>query len=800
MKDVSARGAIFTIGSGSKLGPLFDCVIAVAVTVVLALPIVTYLALGIDLIAISEESVGYRYFYSLRLLNGDVGNPWLPQGQLVGLFHQFIQVLLSVSGYAAQSLERQIEAFTIVATLLPLLLTGLTLPFVTSAIPSRSGKLVYAAAILLAAYQVRAGGGYHLLLPDYYAWVMPLASIGLGVVLRITDQVSTPGLRAAALLGLYAGICISIKPTYVFLPILIGPLLLLACRRPLDLIELALVSVGIAGATALLISLAYYQGDYALASAHFSLAQFGDIRADASSSASDWVEIALFGALDLATIGLFFPLILGVSIVFIPGRLNSALLLPSALILIFIAYTRFYPPTIIEFSVFSVVLAFAWWRIVVRPIRIVAADTGLYRWCLPGQKGRNFEKILAAVLLVFVVIRVVDFFAIYTKDFTVASQAAKALRVIRESGEKVLIVIPNNDLRPLALETAIYKGGMDLSDYAWPSSPLVAKAAPNIHFIASRDARVDPLSFNHVVYVSIGSDDKEKKNIEVNFGVLMSAFSCDDHLSMARASTNFFLPAIKNRIKFRSLYYPTEPESQRYLTICNRKPIEELDISDRLSSSAILYRGQIISNIGNKLIRYLGRGLDDYLSSDMVDHLTGKNSSDLDIRWSENRWWIEAPTSVFHRHDLDPDGSKKTYWTSGELAPYQIKFIQESYRRGRLVVRSGDIAKGLRIYGSNFPDPGPVSVLMEVRVPKESRSPTIALSLTGEGGQQVTNEIIVPNDGQWHSVSLSGVVSQYTSKDNYSIGYDISREGDIFELRSLVVLNMALPDSLVRPK
>src|SRR3990167_8631772 len=56
----------------------------------LAITLFVLNANGISQIGFNEESIGYRYFHSLRLLYGEHEFPWLPQGQLIGLIHMLV--------------------------------------------------------------------------------------------------------------------------------------------------------------------------------------------------------------------------------------------------------------------------------------------------------------------------------------------------------------------------------------------------------------------------------------------------------------------------------------------------------------------------------------------------------------------------------------------------------------------------------------------------------------------------------------------------------------------------------------
>src|SRR5215471_13702059 len=73
--------------------------------------------LGISPSGFFEESVGYRYFYSLRLAFGGE-HPFLPQGQFPTLVYVIIQWVLSAF-YPADQLFPRIDVFSLAAVAIP---------------------------------------------------------------------------------------------------------------------------------------------------------------------------------------------------------------------------------------------------------------------------------------------------------------------------------------------------------------------------------------------------------------------------------------------------------------------------------------------------------------------------------------------------------------------------------------------------------------------------------------------------------------------------------------------------------
>ena len=66
-----------------------------------------------------EESVGYRYFYSLRMMYDVNAFVFVPQGHLMGIVNQVIQGLLTALGFPPNVLFPRIDLFSYVAVAVP---------------------------------------------------------------------------------------------------------------------------------------------------------------------------------------------------------------------------------------------------------------------------------------------------------------------------------------------------------------------------------------------------------------------------------------------------------------------------------------------------------------------------------------------------------------------------------------------------------------------------------------------------------------------------------------------------------
>src|SRR5436853_5217913 len=107
----------------------------------LLFPLLYFWFSGFELSSLGEESVGYRYFYSLRLLYGNDETPWLPQGQFVGLFHQLIQIILTKIGFSPSEILNRVELFSYIASSLPIIFTIFSFIWAVTPFKSKLGQI-----------------------------------------------------------------------------------------------------------------------------------------------------------------------------------------------------------------------------------------------------------------------------------------------------------------------------------------------------------------------------------------------------------------------------------------------------------------------------------------------------------------------------------------------------------------------------------------------------------------------------------------------------------------------------------
>lgn len=233
-----------------------------ALTLLQALPWLWFLCHGISLISCASESIGYRYFHSLRLVRGEQSTIWEAQGHTVGVLHEFFQWLLDRGGIT--DLRVRIDLFSYGTLAANSLVFGfVACRIARSPLVDLTARYLIAAVALFGVY----GSWWGLAasrLPDYYTWEVTLTTACLGLfVVHQAAPARGRGLARATALGALAGAMAGVKITLLpaaFLPLL--PLLLVGgeslWRR---LLRLAVWGLAAAATLAALVA-AYYLFDF----------------------------------------------------------------------------------------------------------------------------------------------------------------------------------------------------------------------------------------------------------------------------------------------------------------------------------------------------------------------------------------------------------------------------------------------------------------------------------------------------------------------------------------------------------
>lgn len=527
-----------------------------ALTVALGLlfPIILFAWQGLSLAGISEESTGYRYFYTLRMLYGEHERPWLPQGHLVGLVHIALQLLLTAIGYPPTQLSPRIDLFIYLAAALPHLATAAAFLCAARPLATALQKFTLAALLVALSFAWTTGAGSHLIQPDYLSWVGAVSLLTLGWLLRLLRDPHPANLRQMVQLGLFAGLALAIKPTYLVFPLTIGALLLAHSWGPLRLGALSadgtsqpiqhspsasLPRVLAWGLTSLVLALlvwgltvwAYYLGDLAASLAHWPrlIGFVGEV--GSPERFHSWLLTStLQGHVDITVLSLMLLPILGLSLFLLPRPAASLSLLVGLVASGFVAYERFYPATLIETNAYFLVASTVWTVAAFSPWAASVtkrARPALLTW--PGGLVVKCAAILAIVGLV--VSEAVQFWIIHQPVLNASSAASARLNeFLAEGSGRTLFLIPDNDARPITVDSAIQKGGTDLGRGGWGDSRFVEAMVPDRSYALDTPNLRRPLDlypFEKLVFVSPAADRAAAlERLASVFGITTVAFDC----------------------------------------------------------------------------------------------------------------------------------------------------------------------------------------------------------------------------------------------------------------------------------
>ncbi|WP_147041204.1 hypothetical protein [Skermanella aerolata] len=562
---------------------------------------------GLKLSGGAEESVGYRYFYSLRLLYGQNEAPWLPQGQLIGLLHQALQLALSAAGFPVADLGDRVELFSYLSALLAACAGAAAFLFAARELRSAIGTWALAAALVTCAYSLRSGGGYHLVLPDYYAWVMPLGLVGLALALRVLNEQTIRSAGPAIRLGVYAALCAAMKLTFLVFPIIVALLMLPRFRAPGVFGRSIGSAVLVAAAVLFGVTVLVYHGDHTAIGRHFDIAEMAALQTSAAESLWQRLEVNLFGnPLDLATLALVWPVLLVLSLVFMPNRPVTAALLPSSILSAATALQRFYPPTLIEVNMAFLVALTIW-------LSAVGIPYLRQRFAVAPIPLRLAPSVVLVLLGLAGITGAARFFDLFTPAFRAATEAAGVVDAFVHAGPgRTVVLIPFNDLRPTTIDTALAKGGtdvhLDTNVNVWGVSPLVHGLVKDRDFLISvANADIRPNEYERLVFVTYkGRTDEILKLNAERFQFNPDLFECAELLGLGSAPFNFFLPAVKAGRRFTSDFTPYAPDQERVLVGCRKRPVTGVRKAADMVSNALLVGGRMYSLQDGRLFETVG--------------------------------------------------------------------------------------------------------------------------------------------------------------------------------------------------
>ena len=242
----------FSIRSRQRLLWILAAVVSLAA---LGIPFLIHSASNYTYLHFAHENLSYRYFFNIRVLDGQGSAVWLPQGQLISALQNFIAFgIARFGGYSLLDVERTLDLYGFLSNLLIL---GSYFAVALTAVLVRNLTWFDRAMVLMVApltvFIIKGVAFYYILLPDYYP--LSIVLISATVLLVLVQLRSRAGFswKNIVITGAFCGLAASNKLT------LAGPaglaVLIAAARAPFSvgLFVGRLVVAGIVGAIVLLL-------------------------------------------------------------------------------------------------------------------------------------------------------------------------------------------------------------------------------------------------------------------------------------------------------------------------------------------------------------------------------------------------------------------------------------------------------------------------------------------------------------------------------------------------------------------
>ena len=454
--------------------------------------------LGVRLSGQYEESLGYRYFYSLRQIADADTYVFLPQGHLIDTFHQALNLLLNLVGPPMTDVATRIEVFGYGSVLTAHLLVSIAVAWLASYQTGVARKLLVTLLAVLPYFIPAIYGFSNLLVPDYLVWIPVVTTVTAALVTRAFHSPNGPwtGIDTASVAGLTA-IALGVKVSLLVFPAALGGILLIMRERLLRSALLGTLSLllGITGWLLILVVNFHGRTDHLL---HFFRDQSIFLQSVGTTMPFvQWWSGTIGKAVWVVRACALLPL--GLAVVALTARRRPGVALAVGLGLgsagsLFILHSRDNPTTWQEatcYLCFSIAVLLC-----ARP----AAPARIFRLVL--------NWLVVAALGVQVAIGLhhyIRYFLPYLTSLTPAQQAAAT--ALEGSDDRIAFLIPDNSYRPLTLDSAVWKGGANILEGGrFGASPLVRSFFPhrNYFYGAPESFAANPLDlagFTRLVFV-----------------------------------------------------------------------------------------------------------------------------------------------------------------------------------------------------------------------------------------------------------------------------------------------------------
>jgi hypothetical protein len=165
------------------------------------------------------ESLAYRYFASMRILNGDAEGIWLPQGYLINIVqHVIVFFTKNHLNFNSEALRQNFNIFGYATNVVIVFFAALisAYAFFSKKLDSID-RTAFVFTLLIPVYGFLGQGIYYSILPDYYHLNIVLVSLTVLIFFVEFKNQKHIEYKRAFLLGLFVGLCTSNKITMLLI-------------------------------------------------------------------------------------------------------------------------------------------------------------------------------------------------------------------------------------------------------------------------------------------------------------------------------------------------------------------------------------------------------------------------------------------------------------------------------------------------------------------------------------------------------------------------------------------------------
>lgn len=503
------------------IGGFSVCIPALLFGVATLMPIAWIALHGWTLTGTNEESVGIRYFYSLRALYDPSTYLFVPQGQTIDLLNKLIQLLLTAIGFPPTQVFPRIDYFCYLSVAAMQVFNVACFVWMALAIQKLTGQLVAVVIWLAIICSENFSFMYALFQPDYIAVEPGIAMLAAGAILR-TVQGASLSPRRLLTFGAMIAFALATKFTLVLFPAAaFGHALLLERSWSRSFFSTAIVGgLGITGWFVTWFADYGFNFSFAILALH-QLVDFVSTGGGFTPPTISWPKWLMNRVADgpiLKSIVYAMPVLSTTTLLLITSRQRAALIVPLFIAVIVsscLLYKRDYPITLMETALLT--LVFGW---------CVASKIVLQMMPAPWPKYAAAIIFTLAIPVSFSSYSNVSSIAISNGHNTVEQSL---LPSVSPEGLRQLWLVPENSDRPLSVHSAIMKGGGGSDRWLNPDSPLMRRMFPSLSFGSSYNHDrypIDLRNFDRIYFTFAGDLISEVARVARLYGLDLGAWKC----------------------------------------------------------------------------------------------------------------------------------------------------------------------------------------------------------------------------------------------------------------------------------